>query len=41
MDCEPSFDYHRVSANWEYSASAYGEAIARANSNPDSHPTCG
>ena len=39
MDCEPSFDYHRVSANWEYSASGYGEAIARANTNPDAHPT--
>ncbi len=39
MSCEPSFDYHRLSAGWEYSASAYGEAIARANSNPDSHPT--
>ncbi len=39
MSCEPSFDYHRISANWEYSAAAYGEAIARANRNPDSHPT--
>jgi alpha,alpha-trehalase len=39
MNCEPSFDYHRVSASWEYSAQAYGEAIARANKNPDSHPT--
>ena len=39
MSCEPSFDYHRISAGWEYSASAYGEAIARANHNPDSHPT--
>ena len=39
MDCEPSFDYHRVSANWEYSASGYGEAVARANHDPDAHPT--
>ena len=39
MDCEPSFDYHRSSANWEYSASGYGEAIARANRDPDAHPT--
>ena len=39
MQCEPSFDYHRVSASWEYSAQAYGEAIARANKDPDSHPT--
>ena len=39
MNCEPSFDYHRVSSSWEYSAQAYGEAIARATKNPDSHPT--
>ena len=39
MNCEPSFDYHRTSASWEYSAQAYGEAIARATKNPDSHPT--
>ena len=39
MNCEPSFDYHRIGASWEYSAQAYGEAIARANKNPDSHPT--
>ena len=28
MSCEPSFDYHRSTASWEYSAQAYGEAIA-------------
>ncbi|WP_349268448.1 trehalase [Mycolicibacterium parafortuitum] len=39
MSCEPSFDYHRTSAHWEYSSHAYGEAIARATKNPDSHPT--
>ncbi|MDY6995262.1 MAG: glycoside hydrolase family 15 protein [Actinomycetota bacterium] len=39
MNCEPSFDYHRTSATWEYSAQAYGEAIARATRDPDSHPT--
>ena len=39
MDCEPSFDYHRASANWEYSASGYGEAVARAHHDPDAHPT--
>ena len=39
MNCEPSFDYHRNNASWEYSASAYGEAISRAANNPDSHPT--
>jgi len=38
MSCEPSFDYHRISASWEYSAAAYGEAIARANRDPDQHP---
>ena len=39
MSCEPSFDYHRVGAVWEYSANAYGEAIARAGKDPDAHPT--
>ena len=39
MNCEPSFDYHRNNASWEYSASAYGEAIARGDRDPDSHPT--
>ncbi|MDT5058186.1 MAG: alpha,alpha-trehalase, partial [Mycobacterium sp.] len=38
VSCEPSFDYHRISASWEYSAAAYGEAIARANRDPDQHP---
>ena len=39
MSCEPSFDYHRQSATWEYSASAYGEAIARAGKDSEAHPT--
>jgi GH15 family glucan-1,4-alpha-glucosidase len=39
MDCEPSFDYHRNGAQWEYSANGYGEAVARASKNPDAHPT--
>ena len=39
MDCEPSFDYRRSSASWEYSASGYGEAVARAKRDPDAHPT--
>jgi alpha,alpha-trehalase len=39
MSCEPSFDYHRQSASWEYSAAAYGEAIARASKDPEAHPT--
>jgi GH15 family glucan-1,4-alpha-glucosidase len=39
MDCEPSFDYHRIPAGWEYSAAGYGEAVARAKRDPDAHPT--
>ena len=39
MSCEPSFDYHRQSATWEYSAAAYGEAIARASKDSEAHPT--
>jgi GH15 family glucan-1,4-alpha-glucosidase len=39
MDCEPSFDYNRDSARWEYSAANYGEAVARAKGAPDAHPT--
>jgi GH15 family glucan-1,4-alpha-glucosidase len=39
MDCEPSFDYSRIPANWEYSSAGYGEAIARAKTDPDAHPT--
>jgi GH15 family glucan-1,4-alpha-glucosidase len=38
MHCSPSFDYHRIEASWEYSASAYGEAVARARDDPDAHP---
>jgi GH15 family glucan-1,4-alpha-glucosidase len=39
MDCEPSFDYHRIPAGWEYSADGYGEVIARAKREPEAHPT--
>lgn len=39
MNCEPSFDYHRAGASWEYSANAYHEAVARAGTDPDAHPT--
>lgn len=39
MDCEPSFDYNRNAAKWEYSSAGYGEAIARAKQEPDAHPT--
>jgi alpha,alpha-trehalase len=38
MNCEPSFDYHRIGARWEYSGAGYGEAIARARRDPDLHP---
>ena len=39
MDCEPSFDYNRNPAKWEYSAAGYGEAVARAKNDPDAYPT--
>jgi GH15 family glucan-1,4-alpha-glucosidase len=39
VDCEPSFDYHRIPARWEYSTDGYGEAVARAKRDPDAHPT--
>jgi GH15 family glucan-1,4-alpha-glucosidase len=39
MDCEPSFDYHRDPAKWEYTAEGYGEAVARAKRDPDAYPT--
>jgi GH15 family glucan-1,4-alpha-glucosidase len=39
MDCEPSFDYSRIPAGWDYAAEGYGEAIARAKRDPDAHPT--
>ncbi|MDT5068823.1 MAG: alpha,alpha-trehalase [Mycobacterium sp.] len=39
MDCDPSFDYSRIPAGWEYAAHGYGEAIARATRDPDAHPT--
>jgi GH15 family glucan-1,4-alpha-glucosidase len=29
LDCEPSFDYGKVGAEWEYSGEGYHEAIAR------------
>lgn len=38
MNCEPAFDYGRSTAKWEYSASAYSEAVVRADTDPDSHP---
>jgi GH15 family glucan-1,4-alpha-glucosidase len=38
VDCEPSFDYHRIPARWEYTTDGYGEAAARAKRDPDAHP---
>lgn len=39
MNCEPSFDYGRINAAWEYSANAYSEAIAHSRTDPDANPT--
>ena len=39
MNCEPSFDYGRINAAWEYSANAYNEAVARSRTDPDANPT--
>ena len=36
MNCEPSFDYHRVSASWEYSAQW---RTARRSRGPTTIPT--
>ena len=33
LDCEPSFDYGRSTAHWEYDGDAYHSAVARADSN--------
>lgn len=38
MNCDPSFDYHRVGARWEYTRADYGEAVVRAQTEPDKHP---
>ena len=39
VDCEPSFDYHRIPARWEYTTDGYGEAVARAKRDPDEYPS--
>ncbi len=39
MNCEPSFDYGRINAAWEYSANAYNEAVAQSRTDPDANPT--
>jgi GH15 family glucan-1,4-alpha-glucosidase len=39
MSCEPSFDYHRIGASWEYTGPGYGDAAARAGNDPNTtHP---
>src|SRR5690349_6052905 len=38
MNCEPSFDYHRLGASWEYCGATYCEAVATAQEDPDTHP---
>ncbi|WP_371871130.1 glycoside hydrolase family 15 protein [Mycolicibacterium agri] len=38
MGCAPAFDYHRDGACWEYTRADYGEAVARAQTDPDTHP---
>ena len=40
MSCEPAFDYHRGTANWEYTGKVYEEATATCRSaKPGDHPT--
>ena len=39
MNCEPSFDYGRINAAWEYSANAYSEAVAQSRTDPEANPT--
>ncbi len=34
MECEPRVDYGRKSVTWEYGASGYGKAVARAEDDP-------
>ncbi|WP_072688486.1 glycoside hydrolase family 15 protein [Rhodococcus marinonascens] len=40
MSCEPAFDYHRGTAQWEYTGKVYEEATAICKSSlPGDHPT--
>jgi GH15 family glucan-1,4-alpha-glucosidase len=34
LECEPAFDYGGLAADWEYTGSGYGEAIARSEGMP-------
>ncbi|MEE2033047.1 glycoside hydrolase family 15 protein [Rhodococcus chondri] len=38
MSCEPSFDYHRVAAEWQYSGKVYDEASAICAGLPEDGP---
>ncbi|OBF34053.1 glycosyl hydrolase family 15 [Mycobacterium sp. ACS1612] len=38
VNCEPSFDYNRAGGSWRYPTPAYGEAVAQAQTDPDTHP---
>lgn len=39
MSCEPSFDYHRATARWEYTGKVYEEATAVRSDDPAAGPT--
>ncbi|MFI6212915.1 glycoside hydrolase family 15 protein [Nocardia brasiliensis] len=39
MSCEPSFDYHRATARWEYTGKVYEEATAVRTDDPAAGPT--
>ncbi|RJO70142.1 glycoside hydrolase family 15 protein [Nocardia panacis] len=39
MSCEPSFDYHRGGANWQYTGKVYEEATATRGDDPAAGPT--
>lgn len=38
MSCEPSFDYHRTSAEWEYTGKVYEQATAVPTADPSAGP---
>lgn len=39
LSCEPSFDYHRATARWEYTGKVYEEATAICSADPTVGPT--
>ncbi|EFV14594.1 glycoside hydrolase family 15 protein [Segniliparus rugosus] len=38
LSCEPSFDYHRDPASWEYTSDTYNQAKAVASGNQEKNP---